>query len=97
MPILPRLNTRDGDVTPERYEERRRAANRILGTRFRRPPATMPNVGFSSAHLGRDGVHLSRVGEDAILNVIRCLRLGGRGGVYVDGVRVRGDILHQGS
>ena len=75
MPILPRFHTRDGDVTPEQYEDRRRAANRILGTRFRRPPVTMLNVCFSSAHIGRDGVHLSRVGEDAVLDVIRCPRL----------------------
>ena len=42
IPILPRLKTRAGDVTSERYEERRRAANlgtilsylRILGPAF---------------------------------------------------------------
>ena len=44
FPILPRLRTRRGDVAPERYEERRQAANRVWETRFRAPPVTMLNV-----------------------------------------------------
>ena len=71
LPILPRSKTRRGDVSPERYEQRRRAVNRIWATRFRRSPVTMVNGDYPAGMLGRDGVHLSVQGERVIMDMIR--------------------------
>ena len=73
LPIVPRLRTRRGDVAPERYEQRRQAANRIMASRFRGPPLTMVNAEFTPGHLGPDGVHLSRAGGGYALSLVRAL------------------------
>ena len=71
LPILPRTYTRSGNVSPARYEQRRLAVNRILATRFRRPPVTMVNIVYPRWVLGRDGVHMSARGEAMVLEVVR--------------------------
>ena len=70
LPIPPRIRTRVGDVSVARYEERRRAANIVLATRFRWPPVTIINMEYPSGSLGHDGVHLSRRGEEFVLAVV---------------------------
>ena len=71
LPILPRSTTRPVDVSPQRYEQRRLATNRIWSTRFRRAPVTMINAEYPPGTIGRDGVHLSARGEEAVLEIVR--------------------------
>ena len=73
LPIIPRSRTRPGDVTPARFEERRAATNHIWETRFRRPPVTMINMEYPQGALRRDGVHLSRRGERAVLAAVHAV------------------------
>ena len=71
LPVLPRTSTRPGDVSPTRFEERRRALNRIWGTRFRRAPIACLNVAYPEGMVGRDGVHLSERGWRVLIEIIR--------------------------
>ena len=75
LPILPRERTRVGDVSPERYEQRRVATNRIWATRFRRPPVTMVNMDYPMGTVGRDGVHMSMRGERVVLEVLSAIQV----------------------
>ena len=70
LPIPPRIRTRAVDVGAARFEQRRRAANRVLATRFRRPPITMLNTEYPDGSLGPDGVHFSRRGERFMLGLV---------------------------
>ena len=70
LPILPRKRTRCIDVSPQRYEERRLATNRIWATRFRHAPVTMINMDYPEGALGHDGVHMSERGELAVYDML---------------------------
>ena len=81
FPIPPRASCRHGDVVVSVYRRRRRLMNQVLRRQFSHP-VTNPQVtfgqfSFNECHLGRDGVHPSAVGWQALADAVAAVTPGG--------------------
>ena len=66
FPIPPRDRLRHGDSSTVQYRRRRRFANRIMRATFRHFPIICRPFAVPSNFLGRDGVHPSEAGWQAL-------------------------------